>query len=163
MLQQYCKQYDICRESFRIVQKLSRRSGKFPDGLESFQTGWKVSGPDSVESFRTVWNVLDSLERFQTVWKLSRRSGKLWTVWNTSRQWGKFLDSPESYQTVRKVVCRKSDLRTFGAYMSQKRFTHSVRKVFAREILPTGKFWLFVSLVSSFSHVFLNFFSPNLF
>ena len=36
--------------------------------------------------------------------------------------------------------------RTFGLYMSQKQFTHSVRKVFAREILPTGKFWIFVSL-----------------
>ena len=35
---------------------------------------------------------------------------------------------------------------TFGLYMSQKQFTHSVRKVFAREILPTGKFWIFVSL-----------------
>ena len=43
-------------------------------------------------------------------------------------------------------VCRESDLRTFAAYMSRKQFTHSVRKVFAREILPTGKFGLFVSL-----------------
>ena len=30
--------------------------------------------------------------------------------------------------------------------MSRKRFTHFIRKVFALEFLPTGKFWLFVSL-----------------
>ena len=38
------------------------------------------------------------------------------------------------------------NLRTFGAFLSRKRFTRSVRKVFAREILPTGKFGLFGSL-----------------
>ena len=37
---------------------------------------------------------------------------------------------------------RKSNFRTFGAFLSWKQFTHSVRKVFAREILATGKFWL---------------------
>ena len=42
-------------------------------------------------------------------------------------------------------LCHKSYLRTFGAYLSRKRFTRFVRKVFAREILPTGKFGLFVS------------------
>ena len=37
-------------------------------------------------------------------------------------------------------LCRKSCLRTFGAFLSRKRFTHSVRKVFVREIPPIGKF-----------------------
>ena len=74
------------------------------------------------------------------------------TVQKVFRGYGKFPDGLDSVQTVCKVSIEYGyfldsvDLRTFGAYMSRKRFTHSVRKVFAREILPTGKFQLFVSL-----------------
>ena len=53
-------------------------------------------------------------------------------------------------------ICRESDLRTFAAYMSRKWFMHSVRKVFAREILPNGKFWLFVSLMLRFTIIFVS-------
>ena len=72
-------------------------------------------------------------------------------------------------------ICRESNLRTFGAYMSQKQFTHfgaymsrkrftqSVRKVFAREILPTGKFLLFVSLVEETENIhIINMIEPKL-
>ena len=63
----------------------------------------------------------------------------------------KYPYSMETLQTVWKVsakaiyallahICHESNLRTFGAYMSGIRITHSIRKVFAREILPTGKF-----------------------
>ena len=48
--------------------------------------------------------------------------------------------------TDQKVFAHPEFFCIFGLYMSQKQFTHSVRKVFAREILPTGKFWIFVSL-----------------
>ena len=65
---------------------------------------------------------------FQTVWKLSRLSGK-------------FSDSRES--NLRAFgKCRKNNLRTFGTNVANK-FTHFVRKVFARKILPTGKLGLF--------------------
>ena len=47
---------------------------------------------------------------------------------------------------TRKFLRTRNFFCIFGLYMSQKQFTHSVRKVFAREILPTGKFWIFVSL-----------------
>ena len=36
-------------------------------------------------------------------------------------------------------LCRKSYLRSLGAFLSQKRFTRSVQKVFAHDILPTVK------------------------
>ena len=103
-----------------------------------YQTVWKVSL--QYEKFP------ESLEGFQTVWKVSEESRK-------------FPDSPESFQIVPKVptffshdkhgtlakaiyahLCRKSYLRSFGAFLSQKRFTRSVQKVFAHDILPTGKF-----------------------
>ena len=45
-------------------------------------------------------------------------------------------------------LCHKSYLSTFGAFLSRKRFTRFVQKVFAHEILPTGKFGFFVSLVA---------------
>ena len=135
-----------------MVWKLNRWSGNFPDGQETFQMVWKVSSwsgkfPDSLEIFLTVWKVSgqcrkfpDCLETFQTVWKVYEQSGNLS---------GKYFIVCRIVATfisfVRIVlalwhVCRESDLRTFGADMSRKRFTHSVRKVFAREILPTGKF-----------------------
>ena len=81
---------------------------------------------------RLFGNIPDGLESFQTVRKVTRRSGKLYVA--------KALSSLLAH------ICRKSDLRTFGAYMSRKRFTHSIQKVLAREFLPTEKFWLFVSL-----------------
>ena len=102
--------------------KVSRLSEKFSDSLETFQTVLKVS--------RQAGKCPDSVESFQTVWKVSRWSRKLYVA----------------IYALLAHICRKSDLRTFGAYMSRKRFTHSVWKVFAREILPTGKFGLFVSL-----------------
>ena len=84
---------------------------------------------------------LDSLESFRTVWKV---------VWKVSGQSGKF---PVACMPCMRKQCEhswhiyvtKSYLLTFGAFLSRKRFTRFVRKVFAREILPTGKFGLFVS------------------
>ena len=87
ILQQYCKQYNICRESFQTVRKHSRRSGKFPDSPETFYTVRKLftlsrKFPDYLETFRTNWklsipsgNFLDRLETLQTVLKLCRQSG----------------------------------------------------------------------------------------
>ena len=42
--------------------------------------------------------------------------------------------------------------KLFTHFLSQKRFTHSIWKVFARDTLPTGKFWLFMSLLLTISH-----------
>ena len=49
-------------ESFRMVWKVSRWTGKFTDGLENFRMVWKVFGwsgkfPDGLESFWIVWKV----------------------------------------------------------------------------------------------------------
>ena len=127
-------------ESFRKVWKVSGQSRKFSDSLESFHTVWKVSRQAGKFPVRTVWKVSGQFGMFLTVWKGSRRSGNFPEGLESYGRFGIFPDSVEYFQTVCKVVCRKSDLHTFGAYMSRKRFTHSVRKVFAREILPTGKF-----------------------
>ena len=51
--------------------------------------------------------------------------------------------------------------RTFGTFLSRKQFTHSVWKVFAREILPTGKFWLFVFLVKATTKVAFSIFGTH--
>ena len=42
--------------------------------------------------------------------------------------------------------------KLFTHFLSRKRFTHSIWKVFARDTLPTGKFWLFMSLLLTISH-----------
>ena len=56
-------------ESFQMILKVSRLSGKFKDHLESFQTIWKVSRP-SVK-------FPGHLESFQAIWIVSRPSGNL--------------------------------------------------------------------------------------
>ena len=69
---------------------------------------------------------------------------------------GKFPDSPEkisAYESCKNMsrdesnlrslsVRRKNKLRAFDTNVTKK-FTHFVRKVFARKILPTGKLGLF--------------------
>ena len=42
--------------------------------------------------------------------------------------------------------------KLFTHFLSRKRFTHSIWKVFARDTLPTGKVWLFMSLLLTISH-----------
>ena len=138
------------------VWKVSGQSGKFLDSLESFWTVWKVSGQSG--------NFLDSLESFRTVWKASGQSGKFpdslesfRTVWKVSGQSGKFPNSLEFFDRFQ-IVC--NNFRTFVyvvkriyallAHMSRKKFTHIVRKVFARQSLPTGKLRHFRALLSSY-------------
>ena len=154
--------------TFQNVWKVSRQSGKFTDNLESFPTVWKVSEqsgkfPKSLGNFQRVWkvsgqsgNFSDSLESFRTVWKDSGVSRKVSDSVERSRHichgiHGMYV---KAIYALLAHLCRKSYLRTFGGFLSRKRFTRSVRKVFAREILPTGKFQLFVSLPQggSFSH-----------
>ena len=108
-----------------MVWKVSSWSGKFPVSLEFF---------DSVESFWTVWKVsgqsekfLKSLESFRIVYKVSGQAEKF----------------PDNLRTL---VHFGKTIYALLAYMSRKLFSHSVRKVFARKSLPTGKLRLFRSL-----------------
>ena len=112
---------------------------KIPNSLESFWTEWKVLGQCGL--------FLDSLESF-------------WTVWEVFGKSGKFPDSLKSFLIVLYFFGQVSDsfnhLRTFVyvvktiyallAHMSWTKFTHFVRKVFARQSLPTGKLRLFRAL-----------------
>ena len=103
----------ISLESFRTVWKVSKQSGKFPDILESFQIVYNF------------YNFPNSVNIFRTVWKVSRGMCAMYA---------------KAIYAYMAHLCHKSYLRTFGAFLSRKRFTRFVRKVFAREILPTGKF-----------------------
>ena len=98
-------------ESFWSVWKLSRPSGMFPNSLETFPT-----------------NILLFAVLLHIYYNFVRKVLALWHVCHDS-----------DFGTLAHI-CRESDLRTFAAYKSRKRFTHSVRKVLTREILPTGKF-----------------------
>ena len=98
-------------------------SGNFPDPLETFRTVWKLS--------RQIFYCLQYCCNIHIL-HFCKKSFDMYVA--------------KAIYAVLAHICRESNLRTFGAYMSRKRFTHSVRKVFAREILPTGKFGLFVSL-----------------
>ena len=142
---------------YRTVWKVSVQSGKFLDSLESFRTVLKVSGrtvwklsrqfgkfPNGLESLRTVWKlskqagkVSDSLESFQTVLKVSRQCQSFPDMCPTVNKHGM---KAKAIYALWALLCRKSYLRTFGAFLSQKRFTGSIWKVFALYILPTGKF-----------------------
>ena len=134
-------------ESFQIVWKVSGQSKKFQDSLESFRTVWKIS--------RQCGKFLDSLESFRTLWKLFRWSGKFpddlesfQLVRKLSTPYRKFLDKYFIVCNIHIVhfcirivlalwhVCRESDLRTFGTYMSQKQFTHFWRIYVAKAIYP---------------------------
>ena len=122
-------------ETYQMVRKVSRRTEKFPDRLESLQLVRKVS--------RESGNFLDSMETFRTVQKVSELSGNFLDKYFIV---GSIAATSISCTFVRRVlalgvyvataiyallaqICRKSNLRTFGAHMLQKRFTHSVRKV----------------------------------
>ena len=117
--------------------------------------------------YQTVWKVSLQYVKFQSALKVSRQSGKFleslesfWRVQKVSGQSGKFPDSAKSShlffhdkhgipgKAIYAHLCRKSYLRSFGAFLSQKRFTRSVQKVFAHDILPTGKFWLTLHNIS---------------
>ena len=76
----------------------SRKSGKLPNNLESFQRVWKVSWQSGM--------FLENLESFHRVRKVVK-----W-VWKVSSQSGKFPDSVESFQTVWKVSSRMKSFRT---------------------------------------------------
>ena len=131
---------------FRKVWKFFRQSGKFPESLETFQTVQKVSSQAgkflySMESSRTVWKVMDSQESFQMVLfppDCLHYCCNIHILHFCKKSFDVFV--AKAIYALLARVCRESDLRTFAAYMSRKQFTHSVRKVFAREILPTGKF-----------------------
>ena len=108
--------------------------------------------------------MLDNLEGFQLIWKVSEQSGNFQPgnflynleVYNQS---GKFLDSLErqryvntwtkSLKSATNKVCKKCNILVaitiyaFLAFMSRKRFTRFVRKVFAHKSVPTGKLRLF--------------------
>ena len=122
-------------ETYQKVQKVSRRIGKFPVGPESFHIVWKFS--------RQYGKFLDSIESFRTVWKVSKQSGNFLNKYFIV---GSIVATSISCTFVRRVlalgvyvataiyallaqICRKSDLRNFGAHMLQKQFTHSVQKV----------------------------------
>ena len=111
--------------------KVSRQSGKFPDNLETFQTIWKLSKQSG--------KFPDVPESFQTGWKVSRQCGEFPDTLESFGQSGKFPDCPESWMS------RKQFTHFWRIYFAKAK-THLFWKVFAREILPTGKFWLFVSL-----------------
>ena len=64
-------------ESFRMVWKSSRWSGKFPDGLDRFQMIWTVS--------RWPGQFLDGMESFQMAWKVSRWPGNFLCLYKLSR------------------------------------------------------------------------------
>ena len=117
---------------YQTVWKVSLQYVKFPESLEGFQTVWKVSGESG--------KFLKSPESFRTVWKVSRQCQKFPPFFH------------DKHGILAKAIyahlCRKSYLRSFGAFLSQKRFTRSVQKVFAHDILPTGKFWLTLHNIS---------------
>ena len=126
-----------------FVGKVSRLFRNFPAGLESFQT---VRKPSTLSV-----NFPHCQETFQTIWKLSRPSANFpdrlesfWKVWKLSRQIFYCLQYCCNIHILH--FCKKS-FDTLACVL-RKQFTHSVRKDFAHEILPTGKFWLFVSLAS---------------
>ena len=104
---------------FQTVCKVSVRSGGFPDNRDIFGSG----------------RFLDSQEGFQTVWKVSHHGCH-----------GLHGMYAKAIYALLGTFMSQNYLHAFGAFLSRTWFTRSVRKVFARDILPTGKFWLFVSL-----------------
>ena len=104
---------------FQTVCKVSVRSGGFPDNRDIFGSG----------------RFLDSQEGFQTVWKVSHHGCH-----------GLHGMYAKAIYALLGTFMSQNYLHTFSAFLSRTWFTRSVRKVFARDILPTGKFWLFVSL-----------------
>ena len=121
-----------------MVKNVSSWSGKFPYSLEIFLTVWKVYGqcrkfPDCLETFQPVWNVSEQSGNFpdkycivcsivarSISYTFVRRVSALWHLW------------------------RDNDLRTFGTYMSRKRFTHFCRIYVAYMTIyalrPSGEF-----------------------
>ena len=93
---------EIALGSLHIVWKVSKLSGKFPDGLGSFLLVWVFSGwfgnfLDNLKTFWIVWiffgwsgKLPDSLERLQIVWIFSGCSVK-------------FPDSLENFKIAWKV------------------------------------------------------------
>ena len=121
----------------KIPQTIQYLSGKFPDCSETFQTVWKVSRQSGnflhcPETFHTVkkisilyGNFADRLKTYQTVWKLSEQSGNFLDKYFIVCS---IVATSISCTFEKRVlafwhVCRESDLRTFGKYMSRKRFT----------------------------------------
>ena len=80
---------------------------------------------------------MNSLESFRTGEKVSGQCGMFL---DTLVFFGQFSDSLDQFTHF--DICRENNLRTFGTNVANK-FTHFVRKVFARKILPTGKLGLF--------------------
>ena len=98
--------------------------------MESFQTGWKVSGqcgkfPDSSESsVQTVWKASgqsgkfqESLESFKMVWKVSRRTGKFADGLESCMLRKRFphfwrIYVAKAIYALLAHICRENDLRT---------------------------------------------------
>ena len=123
---------------YLTIWKISGESGKFPESLESFWTVLRVSS--SVKSFQTVLNISrqsgkfpDILENFWTVLKVSGQSKVSWHVSHCTH----------GVYALLAHLCSKSYLRNFCVFLSRKQ-----KKVFARAILETGKFIVFVSMLS---------------
>ena len=114
--------------------RIGSRGRKNPVGMSALTTG----------NFLCVWKVfctcLDSLENFWTVWKL--------TWQKVFGQSGKFPDSLVIFGPVSDslkwfahfCICREEKNYALLAHMLQKKFTHFIRKVFARKKPLSGKF-----------------------
>ena len=72
-------------ESFRTVRKVVGRSGRFPTDLDSLEiSGQFGKSPEGLERFQTVWKVFflqfgrfpDGPESFQIVQRVSKQPGK---------------------------------------------------------------------------------------
>ena len=126
--------------------------------------------------------MLDDLEGFQLIWKVSKLSGNFQpgkTLYNLEvyNQSGKFPDSlkrqryvntwTKSLKSATNKVCKKCNILVaitiyaLLAFMSRKRFTRFVRKVFAHKSVPTGKLRLFRPLLCGYP--FVNFQKRNSF
>ena len=79
---------------------------------------------------------------FATVRKLSGQSGKFPDFWKL-----KHLNKYVAKAIYALLVNFAKTIYALLAQMSPKKFTHFVRKVFARKILPTGKLGFFRPLI----------------
>ena len=116
---------------YLTIWKISGESGKFPESLESFWTVLRVSS--SVKSFRTVWKISRHSWKFPDSLEVSGQSKVSWHVSHCTH----------GVYALLAHLCSKSYLRNFCVFLSRKQ-----KKVFARAILATRKFIVFVSMLS---------------
>ena len=109
-----------------------KQSGKFLEGLECFQTCWRIFGRSEkflvcLDSFRTVPN---SLRSFRMVWQVCSHLGGLYFTVGCQVQYGNkhknnALDFAPDQFTMHMLFTKTT----------RTKFTHSLRKV-----LQSGKF-----------------------